>query len=159
MAPTSDQQQTGDQTMTDTRTPPTDAELSAGLWTYDRWPENQAAPTVLVGTVTPYDTDDDNPDCVTLHVVAAPSGAATWTYGVPKVYVVRRTSLRPAYTEECADIADEARHRVYDLAEQLAAAQADAARFEAAYEQAWRRDCADDAGATPYEPTADAFAS
>src|SRR5262245_3280600 len=75
MAPNSDQQQTGDTDMTDPKcaycaepaTPghraaahtidappaPTDDQLAAGLWAYDRWPENQARPTILIGPSPP----------------------------------------------------------------------------------------------------------
>lgn len=122
-----------------TTTTPTDAELTAGLWTYERWPEDYAEPMTLVGTVDPTDHDDCEDDCVRLDVVDAPSGARFWTV-VPRSYIVPRTALRPAWSEEVATVLDHAEQELDRLTAAAERTRADVARYRLAYEQAWHAD-------------------
>jgi hypothetical protein len=128
-------------TDTDTRTAPTNAELTAGYWAWSQWTDNTACPRTLVGRIE-LDGDHDDEDDITLIVLDAPEGAHLWTHRPPARYVIRRTSphLRPAWSEECATIEDRARRLVFELTDQLAEARRAMTEADAAYLTAWNRD-------------------
>lgn len=114
------------------------------LHTYETWHGDHAEPITLVGRIEeePEDTDPAD-DCVTLVVLAAPSGRRYWHHGTPTRYIVRRASLRPSFPDEVWPIVDGTERELIEAEQHAAELRTELRRLNTAAEHAWSLEAAE----------------